>query len=652
MTPAWLRQERNPSQLPDTNEKRDSMTTIKVKELANLVLKAYIHFGVNDSRINRRWLVDHDLYGCERAVAQSFQAFNGESIVSLDQIRQRGREIACENHGPLYEAWCAIVEIMENDWVYEDNPFKPATGIASTLIFEEYLKLREKLGVWRKSSAKEFKAFTANMQDEYVDSVSMLLILNRAKETTNDEGIINALSVINACHFALQSCLPATVEALPAAIETESESEPMETVEEAKKPKRVLRDFWERFREIYDENDVQLVGEYMGTNYPITFKCKHCGKEWTRRANTALAKPLGCPRCFAKTAAENLDMDVHHYCRGSLDFRREYLKAIIDRYADGKYVFAWDDVDKYDQDVEFKDSEGSVIKMTPSLMIKALKNSSKHVIEEYIIGGESTMEKNEQAQTIGMFDLLKYYNKAYEKALGVKLSSGWKSMTLAMREVMPEPYAYEKVSLGGRHIDLPVPFDDIEWIACYYEDVAKTPTTDKNALDRAIRFSKVWTEICKELKADIAVKQETAEPQTKEEAGQEIADNHIITIEEQEKVKRLQKLQALQQKNLRNNMEKALQEINHPGFTGTIESIISMLKVAKTMRTLPDEVIAFIASTIGVEIGSADADKLKDELEKLKATNAELCDTIAKLNEQLDEANEWKENVKGLLASA
>ena len=73
----------------------------------------------------------------------SFGVLNGNSVVSLEQVCQRGREIACECRGPLYEAWCAIKEVMENDWLYEDQPFAPAKSIAKTVIFEEYLSFRE-----------------------------------------------------------------------------------------------------------------------------------------------------------------------------------------------------------------------------------------------------------------------------------------------------------------------------------------------------------------------------------------------------------------------------------------------------------------------------------------------------------------------------
>ena len=263
------------------------------------------------------------------------------------------------------------------------------------------------------------------------------------------------------------------------------------------------------------------------------------------------------------------------------------------------------------------------------------------------------MSDTTDAAKIGLFELQKYYNKAYAKVVGGQLETGWKSMTNSMRAVMPEQYAYEKVSKKGKHVDLPVSIEDIEWITYYYADMAKTPTTDNNALNRAIRNSKLWAEILAMVKP-LFVKEE---PQVEQKSVEQTAKDgeHIITIEEQEEAKRMQKLQELQQRNLRKGLEEALKKTGNTHFANQIDAIIKMIGVAKSMHTLPDEVVAVIANSIGVKIGEVSTkefEALKNELEQLKTTNADLRSSIEEYQHQLDEANEWKENVKGLLASA
>ena len=259
--------------------------------------------------------------------------------------------------------------------------------------------------------------------------------------------------------------------------------------------------------------------------------------------------------------------------------------------------------------------------------------------------------EHENTKTIGLFELQKLYYKAYMKHVGGKMETGWKSMTNSMRAVMPDQYAYEKITKKGRHVNLSVPIEDIEWITYYYADLAKTPTTDSVSLNRAIRNSKVWGEILSILKP-----QEEEKAEVKQESVEQAAQsNHIITIEEQEEAKRIQKLQELQEKNSRKAMEQALADANNTHFANTIDAIIKMIGVAKSMRTLQDEVVAYIAKSIGVKIGEVSSDELKqlkEELEQLKITNADLHNTIDDLQQKLKEANEWKENVRGLLASA
>ena len=65
--------------------------------------------------------------------------------------------------------------------------------------------------------------------------------------------------------------------------------------------------------------------------------------------------------------------------------------------------------------------------------------------------------------------------------------------------------------------------------------------------------------------------------------------------------------------------------------------------------------MAAIANAIGVKVGKVsdkEMDQLKSELEQLKVNNADLRATVAQLQEELEQANSWKESVRGLLASA
>ena len=662
------------------------MNAIKVKDLASLVLKAYVHFGVTDSRINRRWLVEYDQYGAEKAVAHSFNVFNGESIITMEQICQRGREIACEDQGALYQSWCAIKEIMENDWLYEEQPFEPAKSIPRTKIFEEYLMIRDAHAhISRQQAAQEFKTLERSIEQERLnlEPMDIYLMMDEAKDAfERNEAILGTLAVIMKTHFAEPSCQPMTVDMpmLEEAHEVNSvESEPMdnivETVEEAdyeEQPAPVkknrngrgnLLDCQAELDKIYG-GAVELISEYHGFHDMITVRCKHCGMEWKRSAESMFLSPHECPRCLAKKVIENPNLDVGAAARISSVCKEEILKAFIDKFCDGEYSFEFDGQLKRNTVLKFcHEACGTTFKATadkfkarvtngdipcPNCCMDKESINNTNVNEEEVLMSDTT-----DAAKIGLFELQKYYNKAYAKVVGGQLETGWKSMTNSMRAVMPEQYAYEKVSKKGKHVDLPVSIEDIEWITYYYADMAKTPTTDNNALNRAIRNSKLWAEILAMVKP-LFVKEE---PQVEQKSAEQVAkdDGRIITIEEQEEAKRMQKLQELQQRNLRKGLEEALKKTGNTHFANQIDAIIKMIGVAKSMHTLPDEVVAVIANSIGVKIGEVSTkefEALKNELEQLKITNADLRSSIEEYQRQLDEANEWKENVKGLLASA
>ncbi len=667
------------------------MESIKVKDLASLVLKAYVHFGVQDSRINRRWLVERDVYGATKAVAQSFHVFNGESVITMEQINQRGREIACENQGALYKAWCAIKEIMENDWLYEEQPFEPAQSIARTLIFEEYLMFSEQYRhIPRSQAAQEFKALERGLDRgrAELEAIDIYLMIDEAKDQfQGNTAIIEVLSQIGMLHFANPSCQPLTVDAEPVAVLEEAhkddivvECEPVkniivediEPIEEtsvamdsSKKKRRNgrgnLLDIEAELNKIYGQGEVELVSQYHGIGFDVTLRCTHCGKEWTRRGDETLIRPIPCPRCAARKAVENPTMDVGNL-RFNDEYREEHLRAHIEKYADGEYTF--NGISPNREPMKFTHTTcGTTFMLSPKRMKMTLANGSvpcptckEHELENTIdaIKEEVSMQtEHAEEATIGLFELQKYYIKAYTNTGNGRLTTGWKSMTGSMRAVMPEAYAYEKVSDKGRHVDLPVSIEDIEWITYYYADQAKTPTTDKALLARAIRNSEVWAEVLKMIKPKF-VKEDTTEV-VQMPVDKISDDGHIITIEEQEEAKRVERLQKLQQKSLKADLEKVLKDINNPGFTGAIESVLTMLNVAKTMRPLPDEVVAAVANAIGVKVGKVsdkEMDQLKSELEQLKVNNADLRATVAQLQEELEQANSWKESVRGLLASA
>ncbi len=669
------------------------MNAIKVKDLAGLVLKAYVHFGVTDSRINRRWLVEYDQYGAEKAVAHSFNVLNGESYVTMEQICQRGREIACEDQGALYQSWCAIKEIIENDWLYEEQPFEPAKSIPRTKIFEEYLMIRDAHAhISRQQAAQEFKSLERSLDQERTEfePMDIYLMMDSAKDIYgNYEAILGALAVIMKTHFAEPSCQPTTVdmpmleEAHEVNNSVESEPEVMdnivETVDEAeceeeqpmtaakKKKNRNgrgnLLDCQAELDKIYGSGNVKLISEYHGFHDVITVRCLHCGKEWKRGAESMFTAPHECPRCLAKKVIENPDLDVGTAVRKSSDYREELLKAFIDKFCNGEYSFDFDGKLMKNTELKFKHNCGTTFRTTSKKFRANVINGNipcpncrmdKESIDNTNANEEEiSMSDTTDAAKIGLFELQKYYNKAYTKVVGGQLETGWKSMTNSMRAVMPEQYAYEKVSKKGKHVDLPVSIEDIEWITYYYADMAKTPTTDNNALNRAIRNSKVWAEILAMVKP-LFVKEE---PQVEQKSAEQAAkDNErIITIEEQKEAKRMQKLQELQQKNLRKGLEEALKKTGNNHFANTIDAIIKMIGVAKSMHTLPDEVVAAIASAIGVKVGEVSTkefEALKNELEQLKITNTDLRGTVEELQGQLNEANEWKESVRGLLASA
>ena len=670
------------------------MNTIKVKDLASLVLKAYVHFGVTDSRINRRWLVEYDQYGAEKAVAHSFNVFNGESIITMEQICQRGREIACEGQGALYQSWCAIKEIMENDWLYEEQPFEPAKSIPRTKIFEEYLMIRDSMvNTSRQQAAQEFKSLERALDRDRteLEPMDIYLMMDEAKSIFGgSEAILSALAVIMKTHFANPSCQPTTVDVTPVLEEAhevnnsvESEPEVMDNIvetvdeteyeeqsvfEETKKVNRNgrgnLLDCRKEIEKIYGDS-VELVGEYRGMHYDMTVRCKVCGKEWTRRGDNMLLRPFGCPRCTAKKAVENPGLDVDKSAGHSPEYRIEYIRAYIDKHFKGEYICHEDEsvgnsvlievhhnkcgTDFMLSSSDFKWALRDGVDLCPNCRKKVVVTNNTKNTE-----GETLMSESKDVAKIGLFELQKYYNKAYTKLVGGQLETGWKSMTNSMRAVMPEQFAYEKVSKKGKHVNLPVTLEEIEWITYYYADLAKTPTTDNNALNRAIRNSKVWAEIFENVKPLFAKQEPEVQQKAVEQVIAEDTDR-IITVEEQEEAKRMQKLQALQQKNLRKGLEEALKEANNTHFANTIDAVIKMIGVAKSMRALPDEVVAFIANAIGVKIGevsSKEFDALKNELEQLKIANADLHNTIDELQCQVKEANDWKESVRGLLASA
>lgn len=665
------------------------MNAIKVKELAALVLKAYSHFGVSDSRINRRWLVEYDLYGAERAVARSFNVLNGESYVTMEQICQRGREIACEDQGALYQSWCAIKEIMENDWLYEPQPFAPAESILRTVIFEEYLMVRNAHAkVPRQQAAQEFKTLERSLDRERtkLEPMDIYLMMDEAKDAFDgDEAILGALAVIMKNHFANPSCQPTTVDASVTEEAHEddivvSEPEVQDNIEEIiddaeyeeqslfeEEEKKVYRggrgnllDCNEELKKIYGD-EVELVGDYHGMHYNMTLRCKTCGKEWTRRGDKVFFQPYGCSRCAARKAVENPGLDVGSG-KHSPEYRSEYIRAYLDKHSKGEYTcYETGIVGKNVVEVRHEKCGTNFI-LHAGEFKKALKDKKgfcpacrKDAVEykdNEMTKGETNVSESKDVAAIGLFELQKYYNKAYTQIVGGQLETGWKSMTNSMRAVMPDQYAYEKVSKKGKHVNLLVTLEDIEWITYYYADLAKTPTTDNNALSRAIRNSKVWAEILKTVKPLLTPS--AVEEKSAEQAGNEASD-HIVTIEEQEEAKRMQKLQELQQKNLRKGLETALKNAGNTHFANTIDAVIKMISVAKSMRALPDEVVAFIASAIGVKIGEVSTkefEALKNELEQAKVANADLRGTVEELQKQLDEANEWKESVRGLLASA
>lgn len=667
------------------------MNSIKVKDLAKLVLKAYIHFGVDDSRVNRRWLFDRDLHGAERAVAQSFRAFNGESVITMEQIYQRGREIACENKGPLYKSWCAIKEIMENDWLYESQPFEPAENISGTLIFSEFVALNEMLHhVPKNVSANVYKAIAGSIRNkDNVSAADIQCMISAAKDYYPGElTTADTLHNIYEIHFADPSCQPDTIDV---DVETEVNEPQGETVVECKqmkdnivetveeKPKKAEKinfrggrsnklDIREELKRVYGD-DVKLVSDYKGTHFDITLRCEHCGKEWTRRAEYALFHAYKCPHCAAREAFLNPAMDVSLYNR-SADFKAETLRLYIDHFTDGEYMYSDDDIMKtssgaikfthktcgttfYSTPKRMKNMLSKGIIPCPKCRRESVYNTTDNIEEEV-----SMAETTGTTDTMGLFELQKYYVQAYRSTVGTQLTTGWKSMTNSMRDVLPEQYSLEKVSDNGKHINLPVSLDDIEWITYYYADLAKTPTTDKIVLDRAIRNSKVWAEILKLVTPRFTKDEQkvSVHEGSAAKASEDNEDgNHIITVEEQREAKRIQKLAALQQKELRKNLEKALKDTDNTNFANAVEAIVKMIQVAKSMHALPDEVVAYIANSIGAKLGeisSDELDNLKADLAKSRENEKGLREKVKELMDELDKAKAWKESVRGLLASA
>lgn len=286
------------------------MDSIKVKDLARLVLKAYTHFGINDSRVRRPWLIEHDQHGAEKAVAQSFHAFNGDSIITMDQIRQRGREIACEDQGALYQAWCGIKEVIEADRLYEENPFKPAKNIHRSIIFAEYLELSERYRyVPRKQATREFRlvmrGFSQDKSD--IDALDLQLMIEESEVEVDSLGIKDILLMIYRIHFEEPD--PETIDVLEAKEETGKVLEPKKKLDVGQGRKI---DAKARLRDIYGDK-FELVGEYKGLKSKVTVRCTHCGGEFVRQGRYLLSgeRHVKCPYCeegrTIKNAKENED---------------------------------------------------------------------------------------------------------------------------------------------------------------------------------------------------------------------------------------------------------------------------------------------------------------------------------------------------------
>lgn len=674
------------------------MNSVTVKDLARLVVKAYIHFGVERSKVNLLQMLE-DPYAAQKIVAASFGVLNEKSVVNIEQINQRGREIACENNGPLYKAWCGIKNAIENDQIYEDFPFEPAKSISKEIILDEYLRIGGmcRPGVSNRQLVQEFREITSGISGNKFTEDDFFEMQERAKKADNAITVRDLLHRVAVLHFATD--MPETAVTIDVEAEVTEEkkerlvlgmreqkeqNEPKEQKKQRKRPPLLTsEEFQKKIGEVYGSGVVILASKYLGVDKPVHVRCPKCGKEWVRRASNLLTHPYECPYCAARKDVKDGTMSNKY--RTVPEYKEEYFRAFLEEHGKGKYTF--EPVDSsarftsYDDVIITYVPTGATFKMKPATAMHILQKkegelggSSDNIAEtnnagkgeekamEMILDVETDKDSEnsvEAEHTIGLFELQKYYNEAYAKFVGPQLVTGWKSMTNSMREVMPEKYPYDKVSRSGKHINAPVSLDDIEWISYYYDDMAKTPTADQAALSRAIRNSKVWGKILKDLRdlfniSDSEKADEKVEVQRK--AMKSGTDKpRILTVEEQEEAKRKRKQYEKEFKPLFAAVDDILKEIGDSPFSLTMTSVFSLLMAAKQEHSIPDEAKALIANILEVDLDNGDsvnAEKLSKELECAKQEASECQARMKEMQKELDNAQSSLKSVREVLASA